>query len=126
MKPSNKLNQAVDVVRRYMEKFNYGLYDGFVYKKPKVAKFTYVYCSDVHSFIHHILGNTEVADAIVSYVSPIVSLLSVKACRMIEPIIIDFNYIEVKPYGTCFNIEGKCFELDPSGIVGKIVTFQLF
>ena len=118
MRPTNKLHQAVDIVRRYMEKMNYALYDGSVYRKPDESKYTYVHCSDVHSFVHHILGNAEVADAIVSHVSPIISLLSVKSCRLIEPMKVDYNFIEVLPFGTCFDIRGKCFELDPTNLKG--------
>ena len=44
MKPSNKLNQAVDVVRRYMEKFNYGLYDG---TKGAVEQITRVFSKEI-------------------------------------------------------------------------------
>ena len=119
MRPSNKLHQAVDVVRRYMEVMSFGLFDGSIYNKPAHSKYTYVFTSDVHSFIHHILGNAEVADAIISYVSPIINLLSQKSCRLIEPIKMDYNYIEVLPRGTCFNIREKCFELDPVNLKGK-------
>ena len=124
MRPTNKLHQAVDVVRRYMEQMSYALYDGSVYKKPKESKYIYVYCSDIHAFVHHILGNSEVADAIVSYVSPIIGLLSVKSCRLILPIQLDYNFIEVLPYGTCFNIQKKCFELDPSDLKGMFSNFM--
>ena len=109
-----------------MDKMCYALYDGSVYKKPKHAKYTFVYCTDVHSFVHHILGNSEVADAIISHVTPIVALLSVKTCRLIEPIKIDYNFIEVLPVGTCFNIRRKCFELDPSDLKGMTRLFVCF
>ena len=118
MRPTNKLHQAVDVVRRYMEEMNFGLFDGSIYNKPAHSKHTYVFASDVHTFIHHILGNAEVADAIISYVSPIISLLSQKSCRLIRPIQMDYNFIEVLPRGTCFNIRRKCFELDPVDLKG--------
>lgn len=118
MRPTNKLHQAVDVVRRFMDQMGYGLYDGSVYRKPDDTKFTYIHCSDVHNFIHHILGNSEIADAIVSYVSPIINLLSVKSCRLIPPIKIDFNFVEVLPQGTCFDIRNKCFKVDPSDLKG--------
>ena len=96
-----------------MKKINYALYDGSVYRKPDESKYSYyVHCSDVH----HNLGNAEVADDIVSHVSPIISLLSVKSCRLIEPMKVDYNFIEVLPFGTCFSIRGKCFELDPTNL----------
>ena len=122
MRPTNKLHQAVDVVRRFMDQMGYGLYDGSVYRKPSETKYTYIHCSDVHRFIHHILGNSEIADSIISYVSPIINLLSEKSCRLIPPIQIDFNFIEVLPPGTCFDIKNKCFKLDPIDLKG--ITFM--
>ena len=123
MKPTNKLHQAVDVVRRYMEHMNYALYDGSIYNKPSHSKYTYVFASDVHAFVHHILGNAEVADAIITYVTPIINLLSQKTCQLIKPIKIDYNFIEVLPRGTCFNIRKKCFELDPEELDGKLSSY---
>jgi hypothetical protein len=110
---------AVDVVRRFMTQFHYGLFDGNVYKRAPESKFTYVYCSSVSDFIHSILGNAEIADIITSHVSQIINLLSVNACRLIKPTTIDFNFIEVMPAGTCFNIEEKKFEVDPKDLKGN-------
>ena len=78
MKHTNKLHQAVDVVRRYMKHMNYALYDGLIYNKPAYSKYTYVFASDVHAFVHNIHGNAEVVDAIITYVTPIINLLSQK------------------------------------------------
>ena len=94
MKSTNKLRQAVDVVRRYMEHMNYSLYDGSIYNKPAHSKYTYVFASDVHAFVHHILGNAEV---IITYVTPVINLLSQKTCQLIKHIEIDF--IEALPRG---------------------------
>ena len=110
--------QCIDVIKRFMKRFNLALYDGCVYKKPEEAKFTYVFYSSVFDFIHQILGNQEVADVIAGHVSNIVALMSVPTSRIIKPITIDHNFIEVLPYGTCFNIELKQFELDPSSLKG--------
>ena len=111
--------QAVDLVRRYMTKFNFGLFDGSVYKKAPESKYTYVYCSTVNDFLHYIMGNGEVAEIVAPHVSVIVNLLSAKSCRIIHPITIDYNYIEVEPAGTCFNIKKKKFEVDPIDLKGK-------
>jgi len=112
---------AVDVLRRYMLQFGFGLFDGSVYKKAPNAKFTFVYCSTVNIFLHHILGNPEIADHIASHVTQLVSLLSVRSCRLIKPITLDYNYIEVLPYGTCFNIEKKKFEENPKDLKGMCI-----
>ena len=118
-KPTSKLMQSVDLVRRYMVKFKFGLFDGAVYKKAPEAKFTYIYCSTVNDFLHYIMGNGEVAEIVAPHVAVLTSLLSAKSCRIIHPIIIDYNYIEVLPLGTCFNIMKKTFEVDPLDLKGK-------
>lgn len=110
--------QSIDAVKNYMVRWNYALYDGSIYKKVPEGKFTFVFCSSVHYFIHFTMGNSEVADQIVSQVTPIVNLLSESACRIIKPISLDFNFIEVTPYGTCFNIREKRFEIDPPSLKG--------
>jgi len=112
--------QAIDVVKRFMEKFSMAMYDGCVYRKPKEAKYTYVFFSSVSDFIHIILGNPEVADVIAGHVSNIIALMSNPKSRIVKPITLDFNYIEVEPYGTVFNIKKKIFEVDPVDMKGKI------
>ena len=123
MRSTNKLLQEVDVVRRFMDQMGYGLYDGSVCCKPTETKYTYIHCSEVHRFIHHILGNSDIDDSIISYVSPIINPLSEKSCRLIPPIEIDFNFIEVLPPGTCFDIRNKCFKLDPIDLKGFFYVY---
>ena len=116
--PVSKLMQGIAAVRSYMDSFDYGLFDGHIYKKAPDDKFTFMYCSSVFDFVHFILGNPDVADQIGSQVNPIINLLSVPSCRIIKPIIIHFNFIEVTPKGTCFNIREKCFQVDPVDLKG--------
>ena len=108
--------EAVEVVRRTMEKTGYAINDGFVYKKIPEAKYTFVHCSNVNDFIMNMLGNIEIATVITPVAKQLINFLSQPACRLIKPIEIDFNYIEVEPFGTCFDIEGKRFVADPKGL----------
>ena len=101
---------AVDVVKRYMEKYQYAIFDRTIYKKAPEAVFTYVHCSSVSDFLHQILGNSEIAEQISVHVNLLLSLLSVSSCRLIQPINMDYNFIEVQPKGVCFNIKKKKFE----------------
>lgn len=108
-----------------MDQFDYGIFDGSLYMKAPEAKFTYVFCKTVHDFIHSIMGNTEVANVMAHHACQIISLLKVKSCRLIEPIIIDYNFIEVLPRGTCFDIENKSFVKDPKNLKGmQFVCFS--
>ena len=117
--PRCKVMIAVDVVRRYMSDKNFGLFGDSVYKKALRAVFTYVFYSSVKVFLMNLLGNSNIAEEIVSYVTPLTALLSESSCKLISPIKIDYNFIEVLPTGTCFNSELKKFEVNPKDLVGS-------
>ena len=106
--------QAVDVVRLFMDKCSVALYDGCTCRKPPGAVHTYMYSGTVHDFIHTILGNAEVAEAIAAQTATLIGLLSVPACHLIKPITVDYNFIEVLPAGTLFDIERMTFTTDSS------------
>ena len=63
-----------------------------------------------------------VADIVAIHVHTLTSLLSEPACRLIKPINIDYNFIEVEE-GYCFNIEKKVFELQPKDLKGSPQAF---
>ena len=113
VKPNSKLCQAVDVIRRCMHQSNYALHDGCVYRKVPESKYTYSYCVTVKVYLLNLLGNVEIADVIAPFLQMLTGLLSEPACRLIAPIKVEYNFIEVQPYGTCFDIERKNFVLDP-------------
>ena len=118
MKPTNKMNQAVDLVRKKMNEGQYGLHEGCVYKKIKECEYTYIYCSDVKKYLMNLLGNDEVADVVTPYVSKLIGLLSEPSYRLIKPIKIDYNFIEVKD-GFCFDISRKKFVRHPKTLKGS-------
>ncbi|XP_066933575.1 uncharacterized protein [Clytia hemisphaerica] len=122
-RPVTRLMQCITMVKAFMNQFDYALFDGFVYKKVPEARYPFVFCSSVHNFIHFVLGNSEMADQIVQHVTQIINLLSESACRIIKPLQIDYNFIEVTPYGTCFNIREKCFQLEPADLKGSPRAF---
>jgi len=117
--PKCKVMVAVDVVKRYMQDNAFALFDGCIYKKAPEAVFTFVYCSSVKIFLLNLLGNPEIAEEIVSFVSTLTSLLSEPSCKLILPIKMDYNFVECLPVGTCFNIELKKFESYPATLNGS-------
>ena len=104
---------AVDALRRFMDQNQFALCNGSVYKMVPEAKYTYIYFGSVNTFLLQSLGNHEIADQIVSNISVLNTLLSQPQCRLIKPIQIDYNFIEVLPRGTCFDIWNKTFVKDP-------------
>lgn len=122
-KPTSALCKGIDVVKRVMSQSNCGICDGKVFKKIADAKYTYVYCSTVKTFLHHILSNIQVADVVAPLLGPINNILSEPSCAIIPPIYFDYNYIEVKPKGTCFDIKGKRFIKNPENLKGSPRAF---
>ena len=122
-KPTSTLCKAVDLVRRIMLETQFGLCDGTVYKKLQEAKYTYIYCSSVKVYLMSLLSNMDVADVLAPIMTQLCNLLSESSCRIITPIQIDYNFIEVLPSGTCFDIEKKKFVVDPKDLVGSPRAF---
>ena len=108
VRPLNSICIAADILKHYMERLGYALCSGNIYKKISESQFTYVYCCGVKDFLDS-LGDAVVANAIASHITTLESFLSSKACRVIEPIKIDYNMIECLPAGYCFRISLKKF-----------------
>ena len=97
-----------------MIKNRYALYEGSIYKKAPDSAFTYVFCCSVRKFLLRSLSNVEIANALVHYQNQVTTLLSDPSCRLIKPLIIDYNLIEVLPSKTCFHIARKEFVVHKS------------
>ena len=95
---------------------------GRVYKKIPEATYTYIYCISVKDYLLNVLGNVEVADLIASHVTQLTTLLSEPACRLIKPIEIDFNFIEVEDQ-YLFDIAGKRFIKESGSLKGSPRAF---
>ena len=85
-KPSSKIGQSVDLIRRVMKSNNYGLHDGCIYKKLEECEYTYIYCTSVKNYLLNLLGNFEIADIITPHITHLTSLLSEPGCRLLGPI----------------------------------------
>lgn len=101
------------MVRRMMEIKGYGLFRGKIFKKCEASKYTMVFCSNVKNFLLASLSNPDLAELLTPNIGLVTSLLSEPACRLIKPIKINYNYIEVLPEGCCFDISRKKFVMNP-------------
>ena len=95
---------------------------GRVYKKIPEATYTYIYCTSVKDYLLNLLGNVEVADLIASHVTQLTTLLSEPACRLIKPIEIDYNFIEVEDQ-YLFDITGERFIKESGSLKGSPRAF---
>ena len=102
-----------------MKSGNYGLHDGCIYKKLKECEYTYIYCTSVKNYLLNLLRNFKIADINKTpHITQITSLFSEPACRLLEPIKIYFNFIEVCD-GFRFDIEEKKFIRNPKRLKGS-------
>ena len=111
-RPTNKLCQAVDLVKRMMESTDVALSNGAVYKKPKICQKTYIYCGSVRKYLMRSLENKQLSNEITPYIQNLVALLSDGDCGLIKQIKIDYDYIECMN-GMYFDILGKRFVKNP-------------
>ena len=101
-----------------MKSNNYGLHDGCIYKTLEECEYTYTYCTSVKNYLLNLLSNFEIVDIITPHITQLTSLLSETACRLLEPIKIDHNFIEANDW-FCFDIEGKKFIRYPKQLKGS-------
>ena len=95
---------------------------GRVYKKILEATYTYICCTSVKDYLLNLLTNVEVADLIALHVTQLTTLLSEPACRLIKPIEIDYNFIEVEDQ-YLFDIAGKRFIKESGSLKGSPRAF---
>ena len=89
-----------------------------MYKRIPEAAYSYVYCTTVKKYLLNLLGNAEVADVITPYINQLTNLLSEPACRLIQPIQMDYNFIEVEDE-YLFDIANKKFTKDNEKLKGS-------
>ena len=76
-------------------------------------------------YILNLLGNAEVAYLIAPHVTQLSALLSEPASRLIKPIEIDYNFIEVEDQ-YLFNIAGKRFIRETGSLKGSLRAFTRY
>ena len=71
------------------------------------------------------LGNVEVADLIAPHVTQLSALLSEPTCRLIKPIEMDYNFIEVEDQ-YLFDVAGKRFIKESGSLKGSLRAFARY
>ena len=122
VKPRSNICKAIDIVKRTMEKLNVRLYRGLIFKKAPMAKFSYVKSCSVMDFLHSLLCNPQIAELLTPHLAVASNILSHEGCTIVRQIVINYDLVEVKPFGTCFCFSEKTFKADcfSDNDVGKI------
>ena len=87
-----------------------------------MAKFSYVKSGSVMDFLHSLLCNAQIAELLTPHLAVVSNILSHKECTIVRQIVINYDLVELKPFGTCFCFSEKTFKADcfSDNDVGKI------
>ncbi|KAL9960800.1 hypothetical protein ACROYT_G034302 [Oculina patagonica] len=118
---SDKLTILINDITIAMKKLSYASYRGKVYKRDPRAKYTYSYKCDARAFINSLATNEQFKSRLVREMKKITELLSDPLCELFEPLVIDYDLIEVSD-GVCWSLKKRAFVQCPiqDNQIGKI------
>lgn len=118
---SDKLTILLNDITIAMKKLNYASYRGKVYKKDPRAKYTYSYKCEARAFINSLATNEQFKSRLVKEMRKITELLADPLCELFEPLVIDYDLIEVSD-GICWSLKKRAFVECPieENQIGKI------
>ena len=119
--PGNKLLVAIKAIEKLMRDLDYSMVRGEMLRKVPEGKYSFTrYCS-VAEFVHASLTNGKIADILAAQVTNVINILSHPACQIIRQLKFNYNLIEVKPTGVCFDIAAKKFIANPfsDNVIGQ-------
>ena len=79
------------------------LCQGKVYAKPDQAHFTFIEMMDPEAYLHKLLANPTVREAILQNLEKLIKLISNPACELFPELCLDFDLIKV--------LIGKCLKI---------------
>ena len=118
MRPESPFQAAVSFVRDTMLRHKYKLVEGGIYKKLKVATWTYVYVGKPKDFLVKMSSTVHIMDTIIKHFDKIVMFMSSPYNSFFPTTKIDYNYIEVLA-NCCFDIRNKMFVHEPKDLDGS-------
>ena len=96
-----------------MKDLDYSLFRGKMFRKVPERKYSFTRCCSVAEFVHASLTNGKTADTLSAQVTNVINILLHPGCQIIRQIKFNYNLIEVKPTGVCFDIAAKKFIANP-------------
>ena len=77
-----------------------------------MAKFTYAYKCEVKAFINILAADESFKSRLLQHMRKVIDVLADPDCKVIRPICVDYNLIEVNS-GQCWSIKERCFLSSP-------------
>ena len=105
---SDKLTILVNDITIAMKKLNYASYRGKVYKKDPRSRYTYSFKCESRAFVNTLATNEQFKSRLVREMKKIIEMLSDPLCELFDPLIIDYDLIEVND-GVCWSLTNRAF-----------------
>ncbi|XP_068757363.1 uncharacterized protein [Montipora capricornis] len=118
---SDKLTILINDVTIAMKRLDYASYRGKVYKRDPRSKYTYSFKCEARSFINTLATNEQFKSRLVRHMRKVIDLLSDPSCELFQPLVIDYDLIEVKG-SFCWSLEKRAFveHAIDEGQIGKV------
>ena len=118
---SDKWTILINDITIAMKKLNYASYRGKVYRREPRSRYTYSFKCDARAFINTLATNEQFKSRLVREMKKIIEMLSDPLCELFEPLVIDYDLIEVND-GVCWSLKQRAFVECPieENQIGKI------
>ena len=105
---SDKLTILVNDITIAMKRLNYASYRGKVYKKDPRSRYTYSFKCESRAFVNTLATNEQFKSRLVREMKKIIEMLSDPLFELFDPLIIDYDLIEVND-GVCWSLKNRAF-----------------
>ena len=118
---SDKLTILVNDITIVMQRLQYANYRGKIYKRDARSKYTYSYKCEARAFVNTLATNENFKSRLIRDMRKVIELLSDPHCELFQPLVIDYDLIEVKD-GVCWSVKRRSFVQSPieERQVGKV------
>ena len=118
---SDKLTILVNDITIVMQRLQYASYRGKIYKRDARSKYTYSYKCEARAFVNTLATNENFKSRLIRDMRKVIELLSDPHCELFQPLVIDYDLIEVKD-GVCWSVKRRSFVQSPieERQVGKV------
>lgn len=101
---SDKLTILVNDITIVMQRLQYASYRGKIYKRDARSKYTYSHKCEARAFVNTLATNEHFKSRLIRDMRKVIELLSDPHCELFQPLVIDYDLIEVKD-GVCWSIK---------------------
>ena len=109
---SDKLTILVNDITITIQRLQYASYRGKVYKRDERSKYTYSYKCEARAFVNTLATNEFFKSRLIQDMRKLIELLSDPHCKLFQPLVIDYDLIEVND-GICLSVKERSFVESP-------------